>query len=609
MAGIALIPESAGGGLKTVEDLYNLINGSTRTTSGGTQTTVESSGVSKETMDALMKSALDSTTGLAAVSSGQRAAGGYGSSVNQMLTNDLLARTAQQIAASNKTSTRVVTSTPQVQKIGGITAGGTAKTAGFLGALKFLETSGASGWLKKNLNLDGSGSGPVSTPVASPIDQNEIDRANTVLQTPQENPSSSFNYSQLSTGFDSVTAGDNGYTANAGVDVTPVVDQTPITPVDLPPVDDFYIPGAVPFADGGAVRKKSLLGEDQSNSYTEIAGDPGSLGSNPAASASVASSPSLASSATTIVSGGRELDRGGDTAPSTGTGSSSPSSDFGFSPFGGSGVLDIAGIPVGDLNTASKAAGALGGLLGNSDLSQAGLIGSIATSNNPGMALAVAGANKATGGIAGSVMAAINDPTLATLIDVVVGKTPIGPLNSLAGLLTGVTLGQIAENARAPEFSRQMAPPDLLASEKASRTQSGENVPVTDATPVPVADIISQAPVEAAPTVDPVADFGIDPGSIDAGAAGDSGGIDSGGGGNDGGAGPQADGGHITGPGTGTSDSIPAKLSAGEYVLPADVVAMIGIEKLDKMVDKYHTPAAVQRLKAFANGGRVTARM
>lgn len=37
-------------------------------------------------------------------------------------------------------------------------------------------------------------------------------------------------------------------------------------------------------------------------------------------------------------------------------------------------------------------------------------------------------------------------------------------------------------------------------------------------------------------------------------------------------------------------DLIPAMLAHGEYVLPADVVSALGLEKIDKMVSKYHRP-------------------
>jgi len=56
--------------------------------------------------------------------------------------------------------------------------------------------------------------------------------------------------------------------------------------------------------------------------------------------------------------------------------------------------------------------------------------------------------------------------------------------------------------------------------------------------------------------------------------------------------------GAIRGPGGPVDDKIPAMLSNGEYVLPADTVQAIGKKKLDKVVEKTHTPAAVQRRRA-----------
>jgi hypothetical protein len=60
-----------------------------------------------------------------------------------------------------------------------------------------------------------------------------------------------------------------------------------------------------------------------------------------------------------------------------------------------------------------------------------------------------------------------------------------------------------------------------------------------------------------------------------------------------------ATGGHITGPGTSTSDSIPAMLSNGEYVLNAKAVAAIGKDTLDNWNFQSQTPAR------FATGGAV----
>lgn len=62
-------------------------------------------------------------------------------------------------------------------------------------------------------------------------------------------------------------------------------------------------------------------------------------------------------------------------------------------------------------------------------------------------------------------------------------------------------------------------------------------------------------------------------------------------------------GGIIRGPGTPISDSIPARLSDGEYVIPADVVKAKGVEFFDKLLDRYHMPAVEQK-RRFGIGGR-----
>lgn len=62
----------------------------------------------------------------------------------------------------------------------------------------------------------------------------------------------------------------------------------------------------------------------------------------------------------------------------------------------------------------------------------------------------------------------------------------------------------------------------------------------------------------------------------------------------------KADGGYISGPGTGTSDSIPVRLSNGEYVLRASAVRNLGIGLLDKLNGSSSRPSY-----AFAEGGPV----
>lgn len=48
------------------------------------------------------------------------------------------------------------------------------------------------------------------------------------------------------------------------------------------------------------------------------------------------------------------------------------------------------------------------------------------------------------------------------------------------------------------------------------------------------------------------------------------------------------------GDGSGIDDAVPARLSDGEYVIPADVVRAKGTEFFDKLVERYHTPAEMQ---------------
>ena len=56
--------------------------------------------------------------------------------------------------------------------------------------------------------------------------------------------------------------------------------------------------------------------------------------------------------------------------------------------------------------------------------------------------------------------------------------------------------------------------------------------------------------------------------------------------------------GFVVGPGTETSDSIPARLSAGEYVLPADTVEAVGVDQLDALREATHKPVKGEGAKA-----------
>lgn len=73
-----------------------------------------------------------------------------------------------------------------------------------------------------------------------------------------------------------------------------------------------------------------------------------------------------------------------------------------------------------------------------------------------------------------------------------------------------------------------------------------------------------------------------------------------------------ADGGYISGPGTGTSDSIPARLSNGEYVVRAGAVKQLGVGFLDQLnnIDRSGVKRSSRLPKfAYAEGGYVNAEM
>lgn len=113
----------------TVTDLMNLISGAANNFSGSKSTqTTDTSGISQDAMNAMLKSILEGTNGLADVASGQNRAGLYGSSVNTQLVNDLMTRAAAQVAMNGPKSQTTTTRT--APKVSGSAAG---SVAGLLG--------------------------------------------------------------------------------------------------------------------------------------------------------------------------------------------------------------------------------------------------------------------------------------------------------------------------------------------------------------------------------------------------------------------------------------------------------------------------------------------
>ena len=102
------------GGTQTQQTTGGSTSSQTSTTSnsGGTNTTTVQNNVSPEAVNALVKSILEGTSGLASVASGAKNAGLYNSSTNTLLSNDLLARAAAEAAKLNSSQTTTQTIAP-----------------------------------------------------------------------------------------------------------------------------------------------------------------------------------------------------------------------------------------------------------------------------------------------------------------------------------------------------------------------------------------------------------------------------------------------------------------------------------------------------------------
>lgn len=604
------VPRPAGGGLNTIQDLYNMINGNSTTVTGGTSTSTESTTISQEGMTATLNSILSGNQGLAAVSSGQRNAGGYGSSVNTMLTNDLLARAAGEAARQNTTRTVTQTRAPATTRVGGVTMGGSARLASTLAALQGVArlTGAKDGDLLKkakdlfgmlgdssDMNL-GAGENASSFNAVNGSDfQSDLYTSNNSnFNSPSFNVSEDLSFGDNSPTFnvsEDLSFGDNlgnsyvedsgSYGAINGSDFQSDNYVAPSVEFDMTGanIDDWN------FADGGEVRTNAR----QSNSIPIIR----SPGINPAVNApnpvrSVGSAGNNASVGINLNNLQDNIIGGGGGEPAEG----SPNANGSFGSVSGSQI--------------GSALGTLGGVMGSPGLSAIGTAIGVSSSANPGQAALGVAAN-ALG--LGPVASAINNPSLAnvTNIGLSLANPAFGVVNGIANALGIATIGQIAENAIAMANPNNPIGPDQQAQMDADESSaalggvSGGDSASTDASSMGATN-------------------GADSSSDNSGAVGDTSGVgsatgpgsggDSGNGSGDPGDGSSgggvgaANGGYITGPGTGISDSIPARLSDGEFVLSADVVEAVGLDKLQALQDKYHVPAAVQKLQQFGKRRR-----
>lgn len=141
-------------GLVNLASLF--LGKNTNTSFGGSTSTKQTTSeeVSPEAVNTIVKQMLEGTQGLAAVAQGQKTAGLYNSSTNQLLVNDLLSRTAGVAAAANKKTTvdntmadnrtQTARTDPQVSPQLGL---------GLLGAAQLLSASGGVSGITKLLGI------------------------------------------------------------------------------------------------------------------------------------------------------------------------------------------------------------------------------------------------------------------------------------------------------------------------------------------------------------------------------------------------------------------------------------------------------------------------
>jgi hypothetical protein len=622
-------------GIKSIQDLYNLMAGETTSTSGGTTTTT--AGISPESMNAMLQSALSSTSGLAAVSSGQRSAGGYGSSVNTMLTNDLLTRTAGQIAQA--ASSKTTTTAPATTVKGGVTAEGGIKSAGFIAALNALDKTGAGDWVKKNVfGKDGAASEPVSE---------------TTQQTfSGDNSTGNPNYFSSSPS-NMVTEAGTDQTAALDMGQTAIIDDNSSyqsyesqaeTPVIEPVIDTSYTEDIIPmqegggYADGGLIGKKksvnpilkmadggsvtaaakkqlgSMLGQ-QSNIVidpkTGLMGK-GSAGANEANVGQEATGPSQTVSTNTPM----PISMGGGISASEGFGA-----DAGLSG-GFSAASDMASRAMSgettksDVSTISRGLSIVGGLTGNSNLSTVGTLGQIGASANPVKSAAETGINIASQGAYGKAKqayTALANPSVESTVNFAASLNPItAALNAVANFVGAPNLGTLSSDAYSAfgpgplgvgDIGSGLGTPvrtaDSTNYSDGTSALTGMQVSMASENPDPMAALMDMTDafdtVSATTPTTGSSNSGYGGNPTGPGGESISSGSDVGssyGGSN------VADGGHMEGPGTGTSDSIhDVSLSDGEFVLSADTVKAIGLDKLEALQAKYHTPKAEQEAK------------
>ena len=155
-------------------------NNSSTKIGGRTDVSTTKSVISKEAMDAMLQSMLSKVDGLASVSQGVRAGGGYGGSTNTLLSNDLLTRAAAAVAeATRETTTTNVIGDSYTSTSGTSSTTGTTNSINNIGA-----TSSTVGPSTQTIGGSTTTIGPTSTTVggstSSTVSNSSTDGTNVV---------------------------------------------------------------------------------------------------------------------------------------------------------------------------------------------------------------------------------------------------------------------------------------------------------------------------------------------------------------------------------------------------------------------------------------------
>lgn len=403
------------------------------------------------------------------------------------------------------------------------------------------------------------------------------------------------------------------YGLTTGADTSQGLDYTPSYQVDdyVDPADwtaDYSL-----FADGGLVKKSEGYadggtvragGSRRSANPTvdirspdtmlataaadELRGAQGQALSSPVATAAGSDIANMFSSAGQL--SGYSGDGGGD---------NSPGMNEGNNPSGISG-RDVAGA-LGKVGAANAISGLTGGPTLGAAAGGLGLLGGLSAAQTPGQALGAAA--KGALGIASPALSSLagfaTNPTQVNALNIATAFNPTLALANAALGLAGTSLGTQA-----------------LGTPQSVDPVTGD---VTEATMGMLGGLFGGGGVVGGnPAMSsPVSGWG-DVTTTDLGLLGDSG-FGSGGDGGGGGFGSSdaagsanagdasgvggdspgssyaANGGPITGPGTGTSDDIGIKVSDGEFVISADVVDTLGEDFFNQLQAAFHTPVAQQR--------------